>query len=54
MRHGARTPQSTYPNDPYINQTFFPYGWGQLTNVRIKKCSKLSYANTQTNLYLSL
>lgn len=34
MRHGARTPQSTYPNDPYINETFFPYGWGQLTNVR--------------------
>ncbi|KAK9876227.1 hypothetical protein WA026_012528 [Henosepilachna vigintioctopunctata] len=33
MRHGARTPASTYPNDPYINNTFYPIGWGQLTNV---------------------
>nr|CAH7742768.1 unnamed protein product [Callosobruchus chinensis] len=32
MRHGARTPASTYPNDPYKNETFYPVGWGQLTN----------------------
>ncbi|KAJ8985186.1 hypothetical protein NQ317_018215 [Molorchus minor] len=32
IRHGARTPVSTYPNDPYINATLFPIGWGQLTN----------------------
>ncbi|XP_044764124.1 prostatic acid phosphatase-like isoform X2 [Coccinella septempunctata] len=32
MRHGARTPASTYPKDPYINETFYPFGWGQLTN----------------------
>ncbi|KAJ8954162.1 hypothetical protein NQ318_005756 [Aromia moschata] len=32
MRHGARTPVSTYPNDPYINDTLYPTGWGQLTN----------------------
>ncbi|XP_014239338.1 venom acid phosphatase Acph-1-like isoform X2 [Cimex lectularius] len=32
FRHGERTPASTYPNDPYINDTFSPYGWGQLTN----------------------
>ncbi|CAH1981629.1 unnamed protein product [Acanthoscelides obtectus] len=32
MRHGARTPASTYPNDPYENETFYPVGWGQLTN----------------------
>nr|CAI5830473.1 unnamed protein product [Callosobruchus analis] len=33
MRHGARTPASTYPNDPYKNETFYPVGWGQLTNL---------------------
>ncbi|CAG9770170.1 unnamed protein product [Ceutorhynchus assimilis] len=32
MRHGIRTPADTYPNDPYINETFYPTGWGQLTN----------------------
>ncbi|XP_076257186.1 prostatic acid phosphatase-like isoform X1 [Rhynchophorus ferrugineus] len=32
MRHGARTPADTYPNDPFINNTFYPVGWGQLTN----------------------
>ncbi|KAI4455054.1 acid phosphatase-related [Holotrichia oblita] len=31
-RHGARTPVDTYPKDPYINTTFYPAGWGQLTN----------------------
>ncbi|XP_030747512.1 prostatic acid phosphatase-like isoform X2 [Sitophilus oryzae] len=32
MRHGIRTPADTYPNDPYINDTLYPIGWGQLTN----------------------
>ncbi|KAG5883754.1 hypothetical protein JTB14_023176 [Gonioctena quinquepunctata] len=32
MRHGRRTPASTYPKDPYINETFYPVGWGQITN----------------------
>ncbi|XP_051175273.1 prostatic acid phosphatase-like [Leptopilina boulardi] len=32
LRHGDRTPQDTYPNDPYINDSMEPYGWGQLTN----------------------
>ena len=35
-RHGQRTPADTYPNDPYVNETFYPYGWGQMTNVRAK------------------
>lgn len=35
FRHGQRTAADTYPNDPFINETFTPYGWGQLTNVRI-------------------
>lgn len=33
FRHGARTPADTYPTDPYINNTFAPFGWGQLTNA---------------------
>uniref|UniRef100_A0A1B0GNE6 Uncharacterized protein n=1 Tax=Phlebotomus papatasi TaxID=29031 RepID=A0A1B0GNE6_PHLPP len=32
FRHGHRTPADTYPNDPFFNETFYPYGWGQLTN----------------------
>lgn len=31
-RHGDRAPQTTYVNDPYINDPMEPYGWGQLTN----------------------
>jgi hypothetical protein len=34
LRHGARTPATTYPKDPYVTETFYPVGWGQLTNVR--------------------
>ncbi|XP_017135084.1 venom acid phosphatase Acph-1 [Drosophila miranda] len=32
FRHGPRTPVNTYPKDPYINETYEPYGWGHLTN----------------------
>lgn len=33
FRHGDRTPDNpTYPNDPYKNETYMPYGIGQLTN----------------------
>uniref|UniRef100_W8BS13 Venom acid phosphatase Acph-1 n=1 Tax=Ceratitis capitata TaxID=7213 RepID=W8BS13_CERCA len=32
FRHGPRTPADTYPNDPHINQTFYPFGWGHITN----------------------
>ena len=35
-RHGDRTPRSTYPNDPYRNESHWPDGWGQLT-VKGKK-----------------
>ncbi|KAK7794415.1 hypothetical protein R5R35_010392 [Gryllus longicercus] len=31
-RHGDRTPVSPYPTDPYRNVSFWPVGWGQLTN----------------------
>jgi len=32
FRHGPRTPVDTYPTDPYINETFYPTGWGHITN----------------------
>lgn len=32
FRHGARTPIDPYPNDPYKNSSFWPAGFGQLTN----------------------
>lgn len=33
FRHGPRTPADTYPRDPYVNETYYPFGWGQVTNV---------------------
>lgn len=35
MRHGARAPIATFPTDPY-DVTFWPNGWGQLTDVSTK------------------
>ncbi|KAL7734386.1 hypothetical protein ACLKA6_010719 [Drosophila palustris] len=32
FRHGPRTPVSTFPKDPHLNNTYEPFGWGQLTN----------------------
>ncbi|EDW18963.2 uncharacterized protein Dmoj_GI13524 [Drosophila mojavensis] len=32
FRHGIRTPVDTYPNDPYIKDSFKPTGWGHVTN----------------------
>lgn len=32
FRHGPRTPADTYPKDPHVNESFYPYGWGHLTN----------------------
>lgn len=43
MRHGARAPVSTYPKDPYINETFHPNGWGQLTNVSALEKQNLAF-----------
>ncbi|XP_018579599.1 venom acid phosphatase Acph-1-like isoform X2 [Anoplophora glabripennis] len=40
FRHGNRTADSQaelYPNDPYLNETYFPYGLGQLTNAGKKR-----------------
>lgn len=37
FRHGDRTPDNNgremFPNDPYINYSFYPIGLGQLTTV---------------------
>ncbi|KAJ8951017.1 hypothetical protein NQ318_006402 [Aromia moschata] len=40
FRHGNRTADSEaelYPNDPYLKETYFPYGLGQLTNAGKKR-----------------
>lgn len=34
-RHGDRTPQKPYINDPWGDLKYWPTGWGQLTNVII-------------------
>jgi len=33
FRHGIRTPVDTFPNDPYLKDSFKPTGWGHVTNV---------------------
>ncbi|KAJ8951146.1 hypothetical protein NQ318_021590 [Aromia moschata] len=33
-RHGDRTPSRSFPNDPYFNESYWPMGYGQLTNLR--------------------
>ncbi|KAG5868545.1 hypothetical protein JTB14_035866 [Gonioctena quinquepunctata] len=39
FRHGDRTPDKSviYKNDPHINQTYYPFGYGQLTNIGKRK-----------------
>ncbi|XP_043478855.1 venom acid phosphatase Acph-1-like [Leptopilina heterotoma] len=41
FRHGDRTPEKfygeTYPNDPYINETYYPIGYGALTEKGKKR-----------------
>ncbi|CAH2010039.1 unnamed protein product [Acanthoscelides obtectus] len=39
FRHGDRTPDRSviYKNDPYINETYYPVGHGQLTNAGKRK-----------------
>ncbi|XP_074030368.1 uncharacterized protein isoform X2 [Leptinotarsa decemlineata] len=32
-RHGARGPSSSYPNDPYLDVTYWPNGLGQLVDT---------------------
>lgn len=35
FRHGDRTvdKMTVYPKDPYVNYTYYPYGYGELTNA---------------------
>ncbi|KAK9700565.1 Histidine phosphatase superfamily (branch 2) [Popillia japonica] len=51
FRHGERTPDRAahYPNDPYINHKYEPYGYGQLTNEGKKTMYELG--NLLRNTY---
>ncbi|GBP80282.1 Venom acid phosphatase Acph-1 [Eumeta japonica] len=40
-RHGIRTPADTFPKDSHINDTFYPFGWGSLTNDGRKQMYKM-------------
>ena len=42
MRHGVRAPWTTYPKDPYVNNTSrWPNGRSQLTNFGIKQATNI-------------
>lgn len=32
-RHGHRSPMDVYPNDPFNDESYWPDGWAQLTNL---------------------
>lgn len=34
-RHGEANIEKVYPNDPYRNESYWPGGYGQLTNVNL-------------------
>ncbi|XP_030763632.1 venom acid phosphatase Acph-1-like [Sitophilus oryzae] len=57
FRHGDRTPdsfQELYPNDPYLNETYYPYGLGQLTNAgRVKEYNIGVSLRTRYSSFLS-
>lgn len=44
-------------NDPYKNETFYPFGWGHLTNVskilkqKVKEKNKKKVGNVDANAY---
>lgn len=47
FRHGDRTPVRPYPNDPYLNLTYWPVSWGQLTNEGKQRHFKLGQLNRE-------
>ncbi|KAJ8965928.1 hypothetical protein NQ314_003835 [Rhamnusium bicolor] len=59
FRHGERTvdPTTLYPTDPYINEKYYPYGVGQLTNAgkireyNIGKALRKRYDNFLGKIY---
>ncbi|EFA02696.1 Venom acid phosphatase Acph-1-like Protein [Tribolium castaneum] len=46
FRHGDRTTdaRTLYPKDPFINETYYPYGLGELTNKGKQKAYKVGKA----------
>ncbi|XP_018403742.1 PREDICTED: prostatic acid phosphatase-like isoform X2 [Cyphomyrmex costatus] len=54
LRHGDRAPVDTYPNDPHINDSMEPYGWGQLTNEgRRNQYNQGSFLRKRYDCFLS-
>ncbi|KAJ8984752.1 hypothetical protein NQ317_005017 [Molorchus minor] len=56
FRHGDRTPDKSaiYKNDPYANVTYYPVGYGQLTNAGKRKEYKIGKAlRRRYNKFLS-
>ncbi|KAL7293568.1 hypothetical protein TKK_0013007 [Trichogramma kaykai] len=53
IRHGQRSPQTTYPNDPYKNDPMEPYGWGQLTKLLLIRSSCPDYSRMRDSILKS-
>uniref|UniRef100_A0AAR5QGY8 acid phosphatase n=1 Tax=Dendroctonus ponderosae TaxID=77166 RepID=A0AAR5QGY8_DENPD len=54
FRHGNRTPDSVqemYPNDPYLIETYYPTGLGQLTNVLGFQPSALQHSGLEVSTF---
>ncbi|XP_049781921.1 prostatic acid phosphatase-like [Schistocerca cancellata] len=57
FRHGDRTPIDPYPTDPFRNRSYWPEGYGQLTNVGKEQEYELGqwfrkrYGNWLPNIY---
>ncbi|GJQ82953.1 hypothetical protein Trydic_g5953 [Trypoxylus dichotomus] len=54
FRHGDRTQDGTYPNDPHQNYTYYPVGVGQLTNPgKIREFNIGTYLRSTYNDFLT-
>ncbi|KAJ8916046.1 hypothetical protein NQ315_010914 [Exocentrus adspersus] len=54
FRHGDRAPTRSFPNDPYFNESFWPMGYGQLTNAGKRRSYELGkWFRKRYNSFLS-
>ncbi|RWS10302.1 Lysosomal acid phosphatase precursor-like protein, partial [Dinothrombium tinctorium] len=53
-RHGDRTPVKFYPNDPYRNESYWPDGLGELTQMGKKRMFNLGrYLRKRYSFFLT-